>query len=117
MSHVTNAVIHCGALDSPARAALADPLPDIRTERFLRLPYNVCGGSRVMETDLYAAAFNHIRVSAIIAWFISLPWTDEDDATLSIYDQDGECVIVRQFGGEAGIVEYPEPSTQSATRG
>lgn len=60
----------------------------------------LAGGSVYFESDVFAAAFNHIEPEVIADWFESLPWQKWDDASLTIHGNDYP-LFVLVVGGES----------------
>lgn len=105
MSVVTSAVIVVSYASKQVTSLLTEPGDWGRVESyqqaFAEIDSSGCGGGKVIQSDIYAAGFNHIDASALSKWFLLLPWHRVDKAVL-IYDTEGDGrTIVRSPGWDA----------------
>ena len=102
MSRVTNVVVHVDYAPPQAEEALEAPFPFEQERRGVGLRRldvaEDVGGSKLFEGEIYAGAFNHLDVDAMVEWFLRLPWQEVGSAVLSSSTQ-GETyrvVVVRE---------------------
>jgi hypothetical protein len=100
MSVVTNVVIHMECAPEEVQEALVEGFDaGERHHDFVKIPYTLCGGTKVMETDVFTGAFNYVMNDEILDWLASLPWDSSSEATVSIYEQEGEATIIHIHDG------------------
>lgn len=93
MSVVTSAVIVVCYAGPEATKLLTKPQlfgrVEGREQAFRKLDEGSCGGGKALQSDIYAAGFNHISTEALVGWFQGLPWGHVDEAVL-IFDCEGD---------------------------
>lgn len=60
----------------------------INGSQLKEIPYTAYAGTKNLETDLYIAAFNGLRVEEFIKVVRVAPWTDFESVQLFIMEQD-----------------------------
>lgn len=102
MSVITDATIHVHYATEALHAALVKPFPfDVaREQRFVKIDTDHAGGTKVFCSDLYAGAFNFVGVYDLSDWFLALPWSDVDTATLSAEGENEDFICISVFRGQ-----------------
>ena len=93
MSVVTSAVIVVEYAPSEVVPRLTELRSWGRTEgyeqAFAEIDTSGCGGGKVLQSEVYAAGFNHIDPGELQDWFLDLPWGTVGAAVL-IFDTEGD---------------------------
>ena len=67
--------------------------------------HSAYGGSKVLEADLYVAAFNYFPEAAFFEFLRTLPWAHRDLVQVMIkrqYDEDGWSILNIDHGAASG---------------
>jgi len=93
MSYVTSAVIVASYIPQEVKPLLTERRAWGREgdyeQGFGEIDTTHSGGGKVLQSDVYAAGFNHIDASRLGEWFLALPWGEWGAAVL-IYDSEGD---------------------------
>jgi hypothetical protein len=54
----------------------------------------LAGGSVFFESEVFAAAFNHVEPEVVADWFEGLPWEQWDTASLTIHGNDSTVFVL-----------------------
>lgn len=112
MSWVTNAIL-CLSIkngDEVTEAqinAFADKPSICKGQKFVScdspsLPRGWYGGSKMLECDIYIAAFNYMDVAGWIAHLRSLPWPQPNQVQLFLREQDDDIFTERLQKNQQG---------------
>ena len=106
MSYVTDVVVHVDYAPEEAERLLAAPFPF--EERYpgvgLKLmDFDLAGGVRNFQGDVYAGAFNYLDVDALADWFVNLPWGDGDAFLHASSEGEVFRLIVIHHGAEVAL--------------
>ncbi len=108
MSVVTSAVIVAEYVPQEVKPLLTEPQSFGRVEyqqAFAEIDTQECGGGKFLQSDIYAAGFNHIDPDQLRDWFLALPW-GEIGAAVLIYDVEGDSRTVVCTPGWERLDEY-----------
>ena len=88
--------------DNELKAAITSPIAsDPRGQRLVKLDTEAAGGTKVFCSAIYAAAFNYVSPSEVIAHLETVPWSEYATAVAVISPEEDEPVVVRcGFSGE-----------------
>lgn len=101
MSHITNVILTFSIMEDfhdtfDDGEAIYDLMNSINTwlsengHRSFGHSAGRVSGDRYLETPLYIAAFNYLRIDAFMAMLSSLPWKEPENVQLFIEDQDDD---------------------------
>lgn len=115
MSRVTNVtlMVYCDE-DSPTMAGINKVLEEKYRQSFKRVLDDSVGGSKYLEVELWAAAFNHIEPSALADIIESANWGEFEYAVLTCVNQDDQ-VTSRIFKGNNAEVSQEDVIRSDAT--
>lgn len=108
MSNVTNVLIFIesmadlSTITEPPRFSSHPALAE--QERFVCLDYEVPGGYKYIDADIYACAFNYVTYAQLEEWFDNLPWYPTDVAVMVMSNEDGGIRIKRHAENADEIV-------------
>lgn len=111
MSLLTHASVVVSYCARATKEALTEPIPgDTRGQALASLqPLNtdLAGGSKVYCEDVLAACFNYVLPLEVIEWFVGLPWSTADDATLVVSGEDSAVRVVVVESGRVVVRHDP----------
>ena len=89
MSVVTNVILKT-SLHDKAAAGFIKRVTNLTDGGVLEKVDQHAGGSKVMELDIYMAAFNNLDMAELRAIFFQTPWTFLDSVQLFVQEQEEE---------------------------
>lgn len=82
MSHVINLILATGLEEVPGHDARLEALGFVRVDQH-------AGGNKVMERNVWLAAFNHLDLEALAAQLGAIEWEWPESVQLLVRDQHG----------------------------
>lgn len=83
MSHVTNLILATGIEELPGHDARLEALGFVRVDQH-------AGGDKVMERNVWLAAFNHFDVDALATKLRAIEWEWPESVQLFVRDQHAD---------------------------